>query len=364
MSFPFNSIPCLNFVLYFVVAGYTQNTSVLYLNSKEQANLRDQYLHNPKVKVLCDSIIRRASEYLSHRPKPLEVIFYEGRLEIDTARIRTRVSLLDMDKVSTLFYATYAKPQPAYGKKIKEFVLAWANRFEPTGNTINENKFVPLLWGYHHFKSEFDPQEQIFVEKWIRKLADKQIARPSTPNNNWQAKRLRLIGLAGGIIGDKNYLDFSIQGLKEYIATAYFPDGTSNDLRQRDALHYHISGLKVLLTVCVNLSAFDQRFDLFDYKAPNGASIRKSVLYTLPYASGEKTHREWVNTKVKLDKERAAAGLAEYQPGKLFDKTEAVPLFEFAVRYEQDWFSVFGQTGAGEYTATWIGLLNSPLVRN
>lgn len=80
-------------------------------------------------------------------------------LETDTARIRKVKSMKDMDKISTLFYASYVKPDPAYGKKIKEYIFAWARTYQPTGNTINENKFVPLLWGYHQFSSEFTAKE-------------------------------------------------------------------------------------------------------------------------------------------------------------------------------------------------------------
>jgi len=345
------------------ITTFSQNTSILHLDAQEQKRLQQLYDSNPEVQHLCDSVNRQAITCLDSTPKPLSIIYYEGRLETDTARIRTRKSLLDMDEVSTMFYASYSKPNPAYGAKIKEYVLAWATTFKPTGNTINENKFVPLLWGYYLFKSAFTTDEQKLVDDWMVQLAEEQLARTSTPNNNWQAKRLRLIGLIGGIIQNTSYIDYALDGLKEYIRTAYYPDGTSNDLKKRDALHYHVGGLRVLLTIFLNLSHFDQRFDLFEYEAPNGTSIKNCIRYTLPYATGEKVHEEWVNSKVQLDKERAAAGIAEYQPGIIFDKQAADPLFEFAVYYNPDWYKVLDEKMEAPYTATWIGLLNSPWVR-
>lgn len=343
---------------------YAQNTSVLYLNSSEQQRLHDIYKTELDVKQLCDSIVKQASRYMDDQPVPLDTLYYEGMLESDTARIRTRASLQDMDKVSTMFYASYSNPRELYGEKIKEFVLAWVHKYRPTGNTINENKFIPLFWGYYLFRSDYSMQEQRLVENWITSLAEKQLERTYTPNNNWQAKRLRLIGLAGGITENQSFIDYSIENLRTFIGSAYFPDGTSNDLRKRDALHYHVGGIKVLLTIFVNLSSFDERFDLFEYVAPNGASIKKAVLYTLPYATGEKKHAEWINSKVQLDKERAAAGLPEYQPGIIYDKNDADPMFEFAVYFNPDWFVVLDDSDTSPaYTSSWIGLLNSPLIR-
>lgn len=157
---------------------------------------------------------------------------------------------------------------------------------------------------------------------------------------------------------------YSVKGFKEYINTAYYADGTSNDLKQRDALHYHVSGLTPTIGAFVNFTPFDPAFDLYGYTSPTGASIRKSVEYTLPYAKGEIKRKEWTNSKVALDKERAAAGLAEYQPGMLFDPKKAIPMFEWACYYNPEWYALLGQGPAEKnYTSTWIGLMNSPLVR-
>ncbi len=170
-----------------------------------------------------------------------------------------------------------------------------------------------------------------------------------------------MIGIIGSITSNDSLMRFAQRGFRTYINTAYFPDGTSADLTQRDALHYHVGGLKPMLSAAINLSKFDTLFKLYNYPAPSGASIQKSVAYVVPYARGELERPEWVNTTVALDKERAAAGLAEYQPGKLFDPKEAVPLFEWAVYYQPAWYDIVGNQG---FTSTWVGLLNSPLVRN
>ncbi|TNF46102.1 MAG: hypothetical protein EP310_00745, partial [Bacteroidetes bacterium] len=182
--------------------------------------------------------------------------------------------------------------------------------------------------------------------------------------NKWEAKKLKIIGTIGCILNKKNLKDYAIEGFKNYIENAYYPDGTSNDLKTRDALHYHISGLTPCIATFINLSKFDRRFDLYEYVSEAGSSIKKSVEYVVPFATGEQQREEWTNSKVKLDKERAAAGFEEYQPGKLFEPKKAYPLFEWACYYNAGWYSIFEKSKTEKYMATWIGLLNSPLVRN
>jgi hypothetical protein len=83
----------------------------------------------------------------------------------------------------------------------------------------------------------------------------------------------------------------------------------------------------------------------------------------LPYATGEKQRREWTHSKVELDRRRAEAGIEAYQPGKLFDPQKAHELFEWACYYNPEWFAVFEKAGSNPYSSSWIGMLNSPAVR-
>ena len=343
------------------ISTYAQITNVVILDSGEIATLRGVIAGNDRAGQLYDSIITLAYQHLSESPRPLKQLHYEGILNNNPDRVDTRKSLEDMDKVINLIYTSYGQDQASLGEKVKEFVLAWANTYQPTGNTINENKFVALFWGYHFFQSRFSEAEQAIVRSWMTHIAERQMNRARTHNNNWQAKRHKIIGIVGCVIHNDSLMSFAQKGFEEYINTAYFPDSTNTDLRQRDALSYHISGLKPLVSASVNLTAFDSEFDLYHYTAPSGASVQKSVAYVVPYALCKKTHQEWVNTTVELDKERAAAGLAQYQPGTLFEPKKAVRLFEWASYYHPAWYEIMGRYG---FTSTWIGLLNSPLVRS
>ena len=352
----------LYFTMFFLVLNsLAQTTNLVILNSKEINKLRSVMEENNQVRELYNSILEEAKAGLHRPPKPVEIIYYEGLLDTDPKRIETVKSFADIDYVISLIYASYGNDDPVFGEKAKEIILAWAQTYEPTGNPINENKFNAFYWGYYIFKNKFRQNEQKIVEDWFLEIANKEMNRERTPNNNWEAKRCKMIGIIGCLLENEQLRTYSIEGFKKYILTAYYKDGTSRDLEQRDALHYHVSGLKPCVSAFINLSKFDSRFELFDFVSGNGSSIKKSVEYVIPYATGEKKRPEWKNTKVKLDKERAAAGLAEYQPGKLFDPEKAYSLFELACYYNPDWISIFEKR---DRITSWMGLLNSPVIRN
>ena len=42
--------------------------------------------------------------------------------------------------------------------------------------------------------------------------------------------------------------------------------------------------------------------NLYNYQSNSGASLKKSVYFLFPYVTGEKTHLEFVNSSVALDK--------------------------------------------------------------
>jgi len=343
--------------------SYSQiNTGVVLLNSEEQISLQSLMDKNQEVAIIYDGIFLKANGHLSSQPNPIKTIHYEGLLDSNPLRIESVKSLLDANKVVELIYAGYASRNQAYGSKIKEFVLDWSNTYIATGNPINENKLIPFFWGYYIHQNLFNEQEQRRVESWMLSIATLELNREHTPNNNWEAKRLKIIGLVGGIIENGALIDYAIIGIKKYISTAYFPDGTSNDLKTRDALHYHVSGIEPLLDIFINYQVFDKRFALYGYSDSNGTSISKAIDFIEPYLSGEKVHKEWVNSQVRLDRERAEAGIEKYKPGILFDPIKAIPMLNWAVYYNADLFGyICGCIDC--YTCNIEALLNSPLIR-
>ncbi len=343
--------------------GYSQiKTGVVVLNPQEQERFKRLIAENPEIASLSDSLKTMADVHLKANPKPIKQIYYEGLLDQNLKRVESVESLLDMNKIADLIYTAYGSSKNKYKEKIKDIVLAWADTYVPSGNTINENKLIPAFWGYFIHRGSFNKNEKQTVESWMLSIALKELQRENTPNNNWQSKRLKIIGTVGCILDNSELKQFAIAGVKDYISTAYYPDGTSNDLKSRDALSYHCSGIEPLLEIFINLRKFDSMFDQYQYTDSLGTSVQKAIEYMVPYLSGEKTRKEWINTTVDLDKERAKAGLEKYQPGILYDPKDAIPMLIWAVYYNPELVEYI--CGCNKcFTCNVEALLNSPLVR-
>lgn len=354
------SLICL-FALLTSLLSIAQNTYVVVLDDHEVLRLRTLMKSDNQIKMLGDSILAEGKKALAASPNPVDTIYYEGLLDTNPRRIETSKSLNDMNLLTNLIYSGYIEKNDQIGAKVKEFVMAWSSTYLPNGNPINENKFVALFWSYYLYRDHFDANERKTVDHWMRAIANTEMGREHTPNNNWQAKRLKIIGIIGCLLKDESLQQFSIDGFKDYINTSYFPDGTSVDLRDRDALQYHLSGLKPCISAFINLSKFNHAFSLYDYEAPSGSSIKKSIEYAIPYAKGEKQHKEWINSKVKLDHERAAAGIEKYQPGILFDPATAIEALEWAGYYNPELLDIINK-GESDHLF-WVGLLNCDLIR-
>jgi len=338
------------------------NTGIVILPQEGQARFRALVQDRAEVKQVYDSIRTRADSYLSVPSAPIAVIHYEGLLDTNPDRVASVESLLDINRLIDMLYAGYGDDAQRYVPKIREIVLGWAHTYLPNGNTINEHKLTPLFWAYFLHRDAFSSDEQAEIESWLYDIALLEMGRVRTPNNNWQSKRLKIIGIIGGILENPTMQDFVVRSIKDFIGSAYFPDGTSVDLRQRDALAYHVSGIEPLLDLFINLRVFSKAYDLYDYTSPSGSSVAMAIAYVMPYVKGEKIHEEWVNTQVQLDKERAAAGIEKYQPGKLFEPQQALPMLRWAVYYHPEFMElVCPDQPAGSCHIE--ALLNGPLVR-
>lgn len=259
-----------------------------------------------------------------HKPNPISEIHYEGLLDNNPARINTLQHLEDMDKLA-LFYWHYALYEDAHSlEKMRDFSLSWAETFQATGNPINENKLLPVVYAYVFLKPNLDRQQQSLMEVWLKDIAVAEMGNDRVPLNNWETKRINLVGTIGMLINDETLVSWPEDRARYYLENALFSDGTSRDIRQRDAISYHVSGLKPLLQFLITLEKERGRGrDFFYQETAEGASVARSLDYVIPYAKGEKIYRQWENSNVKLDQERAAAGLEKYQPGVAYDPVKS-----------------------------------------
>jgi hypothetical protein len=327
-----------------------------YLDQRQQQTFRE-VMGKPENRPVREELIQEREEAIQKSPSPLVRINFEGLLETDSRRWETVAALQDMNHLSALLYHYYLFRDARSLQKLKQYVLAWAATYVPTGNPINENKLEPVWISFAAAKAHFSSQERASVTTWLADLAEKQMANPKVPVNNWQSKRIKITGTIGLVLEDKKLIDYAMESAKAYIGQALFPDGTSADLRERDALSYHVSGLEPLLALDINLQQFGlgRNFpSLYSYEAASGASVRKAVDYTAPFATGELQKQEWVNSKAGIDKKRAEAGIAKYQPGVYFEPEKASALFDLAAFYGERNRQIARQIAGGKPNLTRI----------
>jgi hypothetical protein len=138
--------------LFLRIYSFTQKTNIVILDKNEVENFRETIRKVPAAKEMYDSGYSEAINLLNNQPRPLEVVHYEGLLDTNPKRINTMKSIADIDHVVTFIYAGYGNDNPQFGEKSKEIILAWAEKYIPTSNPINENKFTAFFWAYHLYK--------------------------------------------------------------------------------------------------------------------------------------------------------------------------------------------------------------------
>lgn len=296
------------------------------------------------------------------RARPLAVIVYEGRLNTDPERIATVRHLHDMDRVAAWFEVWQASADSELARRCREYVAAWAAVYEPTSNDVNEYKLMPLLVAYEGLRDGFAEADRANIDDWVRRLAERhrEAARnTAAATGNRYAKRLGIVATAALILGERSWLDEVVAAGQGLIAGALLADGRSHDLIERDTLTYHTTTLRPLLDIA--WLAREREPGLYDWAAPGGGSLRKSVDYVRPYATREKERAEWVNSRAEIDRERAAAGIPHYQPGIKYDPRQAVRLLEEAEVFDRSWGAVVGELAGrpGARFPTWRLVLNA-----
>lgn len=325
--------------------GVSVRGQVVGLTSAQREKLAELVKADKAAAAQFKSIQREADKALAATPNPIEKIQTEGKLKSDPVRIKTRDSLLDMQKIQALGWAFAVTGDARYAAKTKEFILSWARVNHATGDPIDETNLEPLIVAYDLVRDQFSLAEKSEVEGWLKKVAAAEIAsrkeKSATSYNNWNSHRLKIVGLAGFALADKALIDYAVQGYRRQIEANLRADGSSFDFHERDALHYHCYDLEPLLTLAI--AASQNGVDLYHFQAASGASLPKSIQFLVPYCDGTRTHAEWVNSKVAFDRKRAQSGDKHFAAGRLFEPREAAPVFELAAFFNESYGTMYSR---------------------
>lgn len=331
------------------------------LNAAQLKALRELAEEDPEAGAIVEETKQLALPLINARPTPLEVIHYEGLVNTDPRRIATVAKLKQMSDIARLVRWWQATGDERAASTLRRFIVAWTDTYELTGNDVNENKFRPLLVSYHALRESFEPEERDRIDAWVERLGElhAEAVRTSGHFTNRYGKHIRLTALAGMILDRREWVDLAHEGVKRFVTESLRPDGSSHDFEYRDTLTYHTSALRPPIELA--MIAGDQGRELYAWESPEGGSLKKSVDFVVPYAMGEKTHKEWVNSKVDLDRRRAEAGLEKYQPGRLFDPKDALRVMEEASFFDPSLMKVVHHLHDGDAGRfpTWQTLVNA-----
>jgi hypothetical protein len=281
------------------------------------------------------SLVHRAADTaLGEAPNPIEKIISEGHLDKDPLKIQTEKSLADMDKIESLAWAWAVTNDSRYSAKVREFILAWAKVNHSDGDSINETKFEQLIVAYDLLRDTFSPTDRELVDDWLREKANTLWKDHRGLKENWFSHRLKIVGLIGWTIHDGNLVTETIEGFHRQINTNFKPDGASTDFYLRDAFHYHLYDVEPLLTLARAGERNGEKF--YEFAATNGATLDRGVAFVVPYALGQKTHEEFVNSKVPFDRKRAENGQGEYQP-HVWNPRESIHMFSQAAWFRPEY---------------------------
>ncbi|EPY6988006.1 alginate lyase family protein [Klebsiella quasipneumoniae] len=249
-------------------------------------------------------------------PSPMQQVHTESMLAGQDIYIQSIKSEKDLRLMLVSAIAWKNGMGNVWFEASKEYLLAWIKTYEPEYHPINETVFDQLIQTYAIIKSNLSPQERSDINKYLYNWANGYITRiNNAPKgiswySNWQSHRIKLITLIAVATDNDHLFNESRRLFQKQIEENMNSEGEVVDFKQRDAIHYVVYDLQPLLQAA--LAAMSRGEDWYHWIAPNNASLEKGVNWLTPYVTGEKTHNEFINSKIKLDAIRKQRGLKNF----------------------------------------------------
>ncbi|CAD6522788.1 alginate lyase family protein [Paraburkholderia sabiae] len=289
---------------------------------------------DPGVKALVSNVQAQLSEP-AHAVRRLHT---EGTLPHEGIYDQSKEAEKDLDLLRDAALAWRATSDDRYLKLVDRLLYAWVTTYEPSFNPIDETPFEGLILAYDMTASALPVKTRNATMAFLTKLANGYIAqidaqkRPlsGTFRNNWQSHRVKLIAMAAFTLDNRKMIEAAQRLYIEHVNDNIAPDGTTVDFSERDALHYVTYDLQPLVTAA--LAARRHNRNWLNERAPGGATLAAALNWLTPYATGEKTHDEFVRSSVPFDAKRREAGLPGYS-GQ-WDPKNAAELYHLAARLD------------------------------
>lgn len=295
--------------------------------------LLDPGFANPVPEFMAGQIVERARNQLGRPPAPLPRIHTEGTLPGQGIRDISIAAKRDHPIALDFALAWRITGERAFLDAAERYLIAWATLYKPSFNPIDETGFDALLLAYDLIEIALPAASRATLDTFWRLVAvgylDAMDGTPRGATSNWQSHRIKLATLAAFQVGDTALITRAEAAYRRQIAANLRPDGSTFDFEERDALHYVTYNLDPLMMAALAAQAHGRQW--FTWAAPNGASLPRSLDWLARYASGERTHIEFRNSRVAFDRARAAAGQGDFAP-HAWDPAKSVASFALATR--------------------------------
>lgn len=303
------------------------------------------------------AMLAAVQRHLSDQPNPLPHLHTEGTLPNHGIREQSIAAEKDWPIMRQAALAWRISGDRRYLKQVDNYLAAWAGVYRPDFNPIDETNLDMVINAYALTAADLSPETREASRRLITTLGNGYIAhiqqfhgpKKGTQTNNWQSHRIKLITVAAVALGDRAMLQQAFGLFKQQIADNVLADGSVTDFHDRDALHYVVYDLEPLVQAALAAKA-----DGGDWlhATVNGTSLSAALDWLVPYANGERSHEEFVHTRVQFDKDRARVGEAGYS-GTWQPKSSAT-LFWLAAQLDRRYLPVARQLA--EHPADWINV--------
>lgn len=301
------------------------------------------------------AIVARARTFLSRPPAPRQVRIegvssgqarapgVAGPATADPSDVAASwTSLQDMDVMLDMALAWRLTGERAFLSQSECYIDAWVSTYQITFNPIDEGRFEGLILAYDLTEADLAPATRARVDAFLRRLATGYIAAMETGDvpikptlaNNWQSHRIKLATLAAFQIGDAALVDRAHVLFDKHLEANLRADGSTLDFAQRDALHYVTYSLNSQLIAALAAQSHGQ--DWYRDRSATGKTLPGTLAWLGAYATGEKTHVEFLKSVVPYDRQRAAAGSAMFQ-NKPWNPDTSARTYLLASRLDPHW---------------------------
>lgn len=284
------------------------------------------------------------------KPQAMPVVHTEGTLPHTGIHDQSNAAMRDPGYMLDLALMWRQTGDKASLARLATYLAAWTKIYHPSFNPIDETRFDSLIAAYSLSKSALPLSTVEQTADFLRALGQGYLDRIERHRsdahgvwrNNWQSHRIKLATLAAAALRDDAMFARARAAFIAQLSVNMRPDGEVLDFSERDALHYVVYDLEPL--VLAALAAQSRGEDWLHLPGKEGQTLAAGLDWLLPYAEGRRTHQEFVNTPIRFDKERAAAGVKGFSG--LWNRFTAKSLFWSASVLDARYAAVARSLGA------------------